>query len=192
MSFLLINNIEVQLRKVRPEDVHPLAEYLSLLGPVTRIRFGPHGFDPDDLSSVYGPPSLYTGYIALEKQTQRIIAYAVVKKGFLAHDTHRLQSYGLILSEETDATFAPSVADDWQGRGLGVALFNYIKSDLSQQSIRRIILWGGVQASNAHAVGYYQKLGFTTLGAFEYQGSNFDMMLTITPDLTKPDRTQIP
>jgi GNAT superfamily N-acetyltransferase len=182
MSFRLINNIEVQLRKVRPEDVHPLAEYLSLLGPVTRSRFGPHGFDTANLLSLYEPPSLYTGYVALERQTQRVIAYAVVKKGFLAHDAQRLQSYGLVLNEETDATYAPSVADDWQGRGLGTALFDYIKSDLSHQSIRRIILWGGVQASNVHAIGYYQKLGFTTLGAFEYQGSNFDMILPIAPD----------
>ncbi len=63
------------------------------------------------------------GYIAVEENTGKIIAYAILKKGYLEHDRQRLDSYGLQTDHQTDCTYAPSVADDWQGRGIGTALF---------------------------------------------------------------------
>lgn len=42
---------------------------------------------------------------------------------------------------------------------------------------KRIILWGGVQAGNEKAVSYYLKHGFRTVGQFEHNGNNYDMIL---------------
>jgi len=58
-------------------------------------------------------------------------------------------------------------------------MFEYIRSHLQKDGIRRIILWGGVQAGNEKAVRYYLKHGFRTSGQFEHNGNNFDMILDI-------------
>ena len=39
-----------------------------------------------------------------------------------------------------------------------------------------MILWGGVQASNAAALRFYEKMGFRVLRGFDYEGGNWDMV----------------
>jgi GNAT superfamily N-acetyltransferase len=170
----------VELRGLKYSDIPALADYLHALSQETRTRFGPHGFDSASVQAVFSDGSPHLGYIALDKTSGRMVAYAIIRKGFLPHDAPRLASYGLQLDEHADATYAPSVADHWQGLGLGTRLFQYILEDLRQRSTKRIILWGGVQQTNEKAVRYYQRLGFRTLGAFEYHGLNLDMVLDIT------------
>lgn len=150
--------------------------YLSALGNETRSFFGPHAFDKISLDLFYQDPK-NTAYIATEGN--QIIGYSIIRHGFLLHDAPRLSSYGLQLDPDTDACFAPSVADHWQGRGLGRELFSYIINELSNSKVTRLILWGGVQTVNQRAVRYYEQLGFRTLGYFEYQGWNADMVYEI-------------
>lgn len=164
------------ITKFDTTDLEQLVTYLSALGKETRAFFGPHGFDKTSLTRFYQDPK-NTAYIASEEN--RIVAYAILRQGFLQHDAPRLSSYGLDLDPDTDASFAPSVADDWQGRGLGRSLFTYITNDLSNGKVTRLILWGGVQTGNQRAVRYYQQLGFRTLGYFEYHGWNADMVYEI-------------
>ena len=102
-----------------------------------------------------------------------------LKKEYLEHDRQRLNSYGLQPDHQTDCTYAPSVADDWQGRWLGTTLFKYILSDAEKMNFRRIILWGGVQADNERAIRFYLHNGFTILGEFQYNGNNFDMIYNL-------------
>jgi ribosomal protein S18 acetylase RimI-like enzyme len=68
-------------------------------------------------------------------------------------------------------------------------MFSFILWDLIQAGIKRIILWGGVQSSNAHALAFYRRLGFSVLGSFEYYGENLDMVLNLSG--FKPDRFDI-
>ena len=172
------NNRTILLGKYQAGDLHRLHSYLNKLGESTRKRFGPHAFDPDAIREFYHSVG-QTGYIATDYETGAIIAYAIIKNGMLLHDIPRLEQYGLIPDSEGDCSFAPSVADDWQGCGVGDALFRYILADISSLGRKRIILWGGVQADNTKAVHYYHKNGFNTLGKFEYGGLNFDMVRSI-------------
>lgn len=160
-------------------DTERLLHYLNNLSDETKSRFAPHAFTAAAIEAVYNCGERFTGYTAIEENTGNIIAYAIVKKGFLQHDSERLMHYGMVLSNETDCTFAPSVADAWQGRGIGKQLFSFIAADLKTNGIKRIILWGGVQSSNYRAVHYYTKNGFTILGEFEYNGQNLDMACSI-------------
>lgn len=173
------NNKSIILRKLTFNDLDQLVEYLQHLGPETLKRFGPHGFDKQSVSELYQNPDQYTGYIAINAETSGIIAYSVIKSGYLEHDGYRLQSYGLTPDEKTDCTFAPSVADQWQSQGIGNSLFHFLLSELKARGFRRIILWGGVQSDNYKAVNYYLKNGFIKLGQFEYNGMNDDMILEI-------------
>jgi len=172
---------DIIIRRLTLDDLDGLTAYLGNLGESCRKRFGPHPFDHDTLFNIFSDLTRNIGFIAVEVSSQRIIAYAIIKLGFLDHDSDRLQSYGLQLSREKDSTFAPSVADDWQGRGIGKSMFGLILKELKTRGIKRIILWGGVQSDNEPAVNYYKRLGFQTLGQFEYFGWNYDMMFLIEP-----------
>lgn len=179
MIFITKNNREVELRKLSAEDLEDLAAYLQNLSQETKSRFGPHGFELEALKQVFLDSNDFLGFIAAEMSTGKIIAYSIVKKGILEHDRYRLESYGLQLDSVADCTFAPSVADDWQSKGVGKALYNFIINDLKSKGFRRIILWGGVQAGNEKAHEFYKKIGFATLGQFEHNGWNLDMVKEI-------------
>jgi GNAT superfamily N-acetyltransferase len=165
------------LRKFQLQDSRNLAEYLSHLCPETKKRFGPHSFDEQTIADLYESSSDLLGYLAIDPDTTWIEAYAIVKMGTLEHDRSRLESYGLILDNRADCTLAPSVSDAWQGKGLGREMLQFILSDLQQAGIKRIFLWGGVQADNVQAIRFYQKNGFNILGKFVHQGENLDLVL---------------
>ena len=171
------NNKDILLKKLQEQDLDQLHEYLQHLSDETKKRFGPHPFDKAAITSFYNSSRLHQGYIAVDPLSGQLTGYAIIKIGFLAHDSSRLQSYGLTLNQTTDCTFAPSIADAWQGCGLGNAMLQFIIADLQQHTnVNRIILWGGVQADNCRAIKYYENNGFKIAGRFSYKGDNLDMM----------------
>jgi diamine N-acetyltransferase len=177
---VLRNGQEIEIGQYETSDIGALVNYLLALSAETRSRFGPHPFDKDTVSALYKYPSPLMGFIARIKGQQKIIAYAVLKVGLLDHDLQRLQQYGFQPDPMHDFTFAPSVADAWQGAGAGTSVLSYIVDVLKHVEKPRLILWGGVQVSNHRAIWYYQKNGFTTLGRFENNGWNYDMALEIS------------
>lgn len=170
------DNKQVTIRKFQLSDCDNLCNYYIGLSDETKKRFGPHYFDKQSIVNVYSNPG-NLGFVAINNQTDEIVAYAIVRIGFLEHDRNRLESYGLLLDPETDATFAPSVADEWQSCGIGNRLFRFIMDDLKSKGIQRIILWGGVQCGNDKAIRYYKRNNFRILGEFLYNGPNYDMIL---------------
>jgi GNAT superfamily N-acetyltransferase len=173
------NNRQARLRLLTRADLGLLENYLSGLGPDTRRRFGPHAFDPWSLEQLYQPGTDVSGFIGTDPFDGSIVAYAVVKKGLLGHDADRLRTYGIFPDSQADCTFAPSVADAWQGSGLGGALFSFVLEHLTRQGVKRVVLWGGVQQDNVPARRFYQRWGFRKLGEFEYYGMNDDMVLEL-------------
>jgi GNAT superfamily N-acetyltransferase len=177
MNIQTKNGRKICLRKLGIDDFDLLLDYLHRLSAGTLRRFGPHKFDKQSIIDLFENSGNHRGYIAQDTVTDDIIAYSIVKIGYLEHDSFRLQSYGLILNNETDCTYAPSVADNWQNQGIGYSLFSFMLSELKAEGIQRIILWGGVQCDNYKAVEFYIRNGFSTLGQFEYNGPNYDMIL---------------
>jgi len=173
------NKRRVSLRRLCAGDTDNLCNYLQGLGSVTKSRFGPHGFDKQSILDFYKHQNEHLGYIGIDVLSGRIIAYSVLKIGYIQNDSFRLQSYSLVPDHHNDCTFAPSLADLWQSYGVGNALFRYLLSDLQSKGIKRIILWGGVQSDNVKAISFYLKNGFKLLGRFEYNGWNDDMILDI-------------
>lgn len=170
-------NRPIEIRQLHAGDLDHLVVYLNKLKPETVKRFGPHGFDKQSVTDLYLGTNDYKGYIAIDTETSEVVAYSVIRIGYLEHDGYRLQSYGITPDPVTDCTFAPSVADDWQSQGLGNIMFSYIVETLKVLGMKRIILWGGVQAGNHRAVSYYTRNGFRNLGEFEHNGLNYDMIL---------------
>ncbi len=55
-------------------------------------------------------------------------------------------------------------------------MFEHIERDLKACGARKIVLWGGEQYTNEKAFRFYLKHGFQTLGEFEHNGRNLDMV----------------
>ena len=171
-----LKNVNIEFRAFKLSDTQNLVNYLNSLSNESKKRFGPHPFTPEAIQQLYFDTN-YHLFVAIECHTTFIVAYFIIKNGWFDFETGRYQSYGLN-SEPFDCTIAPSVAEFWQGKGLGSIFFRYTRKYLFlQDSINRFFLWGGVQSSNKRALKFYKKNGFKVLGHFEHNGDNTDMML---------------
>jgi diamine N-acetyltransferase len=179
MQVQLTNNQQISIRAFELKDASLLSSYLQQLSPATKQRFAPHGFDEKSIVELYRFPSSFLGFIAIDASANEIIAYSVISIGLLPHEAQRMKQYN-ITPGNNDGLFAPSVADAWQGCGIGSSMLRYVIQSLKQYGIRRLFLWGGVQTTNEQAIRYYQKQGFALLGSFEYNGRNEDRMLIIS------------
>lgn len=173
------DNRQVYLRRLNSNDLDGLCHYLQNLSPNTKKRFGPHPFHKQSIIDFYEYSDLNRGYVAQTIETNEIVAYSIIKFGYLESDYNRYLSYGIKLDSRIDCEFAPSVADSWQSCGIGHQLFHYILADLIKTEVRRIVLWGGVQADNERAINYYRKNNFRMFGQFTHNGENFDMLLDV-------------
>lgn len=162
------------LRPYGPGDRSLLLAYWDSLGADSRRRFGPHAFDPDGIDAFYADPR-HRGFLVLDPTERMVMAYAVIRLGFLPQETERLRGYGMRLHETTDASYAPSVADAWQGQGIAQQVLDRLLPYLRAMAIQRILLWGGVQSDNMPALAFYRKNGFVEVGSFAHQGWNHDM-----------------
>jgi ribosomal protein S18 acetylase RimI-like enzyme len=174
-----LNKAVVQFRRFDPSLTEKLISYFNQLSPESKSRFGPHPFTGESIAKLAVNQEKYKMYVAVIPGNNSIVAYAIVLVGWLQFDSPRLLSYGLT-PQKGDFTFAPSVSDCWQSKGVGSDFFGFILDDLiACYQVKRLILWGGVQKTNHKAIGFYKKHGFTTLGEFEHQGINSDMMLKL-------------
>lgn len=171
---------DIQVRRMEQKDLAALVAYYDSLQESTRKTFCPHAFTTASLEQIYRPLAPFLGFIAFSKEQQQIIGYAVLRIGLLEHDLPRLQQYLVRPGPVLDFTYAPSVADAWQGSGLGTVMLGHITSSIYTGTPIRLVLWGGVQASNTTAIRFYRKNGFTFLSEFSHNGQNFDMALIIT------------
>lgn len=80
-------------------------------------------------------------------------------------DIERYGGAGIRLAA-TDCRFGPTLADDFQGKGVGTQVFPLIADTARRLGRKRIILWGGVLADNPRAIRYYEKNGFRPVGSF--------------------------
>jgi GNAT superfamily N-acetyltransferase len=175
-SLKLKDNREVYLRKLITTDAEMLFQYLCLLSAESRSRFGPHSFDKDTVNNIcLHPQTDITRYIAISGE--RIVAYMLIQHGLIDADRKRYADKNIFFDETTTCTYAPSIADDYQNSGLGSVMFDSIINDLKAAGDKTVVLWGGVQATNARAVGFYTKYGFQHMGSFWHdEKDNYDMI----------------
>ncbi|WP_345347785.1 GNAT family N-acetyltransferase [Actinoallomurus liliacearum] len=98
-----------------------------------------------------------------------------------AGDIARYRAAGVHITETTDCRFGPTLADAYQGRGVGTLAFPSLAEVVRRLGRTRIILWGGVLADNVRAIRFYEKNGFRHVGSFTDQNSSrsLDMMLDL-------------
>jgi GNAT superfamily N-acetyltransferase len=154
-------------------DTAALGRYFEGLSEATRRVYGPHPFTAEQ-AHIFCREIDYSHTLRLvaETATNEFAAYFILRLGVLDQDAQRYAEYGHPLSPDTDCSLAPSVADVYQERGLGSALFPVLTAAARRLGRQRIVLWGGVRADNPRAEHFYRKLGFVEYGQFEAGGRN--------------------
>jgi GNAT superfamily N-acetyltransferase len=180
---MLPSGERIVMRPLRPDDAARLGEYFAGLSAQTRARYGPHPFDQATADTICATldPAEFLRMVALipRGDEKRIIAYLLLKLGVREGDCRRYAQRGMPLDPATDCTLAPSVADDYQNRGMGSVIMAHLLQVARQLGRRRVLLWSGVQATNDRAVHFYTKFGFRKVGEFYTDKNNFDMILDL-------------
>jgi diamine N-acetyltransferase len=170
---------EVLMRKLEQADGKQLHKYCHNLSPSSKQKFSPHPFDWATIQSICNNLDGKTiSYIAELLESNEIIAYFIIRLEVSLNDKNRLKPNPI--GDEKLCSFAPSVADEYQGRGLGRAMFALIIQKLMDTDRSKVILLGGVQKGNQKAIAYYKKLGFTMEDEFDRNGvKNYSMSLIL-------------
>lgn len=176
---------KVVFRPLAHSDVTMLAVFLENLSPVTRERSTFDSYDRACAEELCGAINKYDKLrfvcTAGRDGGERIIGLLELSFGIPPSDLQRYRDVGINLSEDTDVRFGPTLADDWQGKGVGTLAFNRIAEIVKGFEKSRILLWGGVLVSNTPAIEYYKKLGFTVAGTFQNEGvDHLDMIYLIS------------
>ena len=180
MKSIQIDEQTILMSPFKIEDLEKLQNYFDTLSEKSKKRYGPHPFNHEAIIETYNNSSNYKMFVAQKENDKAIVAYTVVKFGWVDFDKNRLLSYGLTVNQY-DTTIAPSVADQWQGKGLGSKFFEYVVNCLKNDfKATRVILWGGVQSDNEKAVRLYKRFNFRQIGRFEHNGPNMDMILDLS------------
>jgi ribosomal protein S18 acetylase RimI-like enzyme len=173
----------VVLRLLEAGDPDLLTAYLEGLSEETRRRWGPHPFDRETAVAICASldPADVLRMVAVtgEGAAARIIGYVLLKLGGLDSDRERFAKLGLPLDPDTVASLAPSVADGYQDQGVGSLLMGHVLETARRLGLRKIVLWGGVQATNERAKHFYRKWGFRKVGEFFTDKDNDDMILEL-------------
>lgn len=185
----LANGKRFVLRPLQGGDVELLARFLEGLSPTTRAF---STFDSYDRTAAQALCDAINRYDKLRFVVEDVGAENAVGEsgaivglmefsfGIPEGDVQRYQRYGMVLDGRVDCRFGPTLADGYQDRGLGSALFPHLVDVARRFGKQRIVLWGGVFAANMRAIRFYEKQGFVRAGAFA--GANgqevIDMLLT--------------
>ncbi|MEV0009713.1 GNAT family N-acetyltransferase [Streptomyces sp. NPDC047973] len=184
---------DVVIRPLVHADSGELAAFLSALSAGTRHFSTFDGYDlvaAGDLCDAIGRYDKLR-LVLEEGPSGRIVGLLEFSLALTASDVARYQDAGIRITETTDCRFGATLADDYQGRGIGTLAFPLVREVARLLGRSRIILWGGVRADNSRAIHYYEKNGFHTVGPFaEADGSlSLDMMLDLSPE---PDTRSLP
>jgi len=176
----------VHFRPLIETDGVLFAAYLGELSPETQVKYRPHDFTAEVAqqlcAQVADDPSLRLIGVSGEGENERVIAYFIVHRAVSNDDQKRYAGYGVALDPATDCQFAPSVADAYQGTGVGSRLMPLCQEIVRGQGFRRMLLWGGVYISNQQAVRFYEKNGFQVVGRFNPGGGKedrYDMLASL-------------
>lgn len=178
MLVQLKDHKQLNIRLLEATDSEKLFQYFDGLSPETKSRFGPHPFDRATVDDIcHHLPGHTLRYIAINESAGKIVAYMLVKPGLIEWDAQRYAIRHQFFDDATTVTYAPSVADEWQSSGLGSAMYDFIEQELKRKGVKKIILWGGVQAGNQKALHFYSKYGYRYIAPFRHDGKdNYDML----------------
>lgn len=182
----LPNGEPVKLRVATRDDARILGRYFLSLSDDTKRRYGPHPFDQATADTLCAETDYdHTLRILMTKGTgadEQVIAYFILVLGVWDADRERYSKLNRPLDVTTDCTLAPSLADAYQSQGIGNIVMQHVIEIARRLGKTRMVLWGGVQATNERAKKFYTKHGFKHVGDFESPPgrNNHDMIMQLS------------
>ncbi|MFI9780260.1 GNAT family N-acetyltransferase [Streptomyces sp. NPDC051956] len=171
------------LRPLVHADVKRLADFLAGLSPESRRL---STFDGYDLAAARELCDAIARYDKLrlvleDESSERIVGLFELSLALTASDITRYRVAGIPLTERTDCRFGPTLADAYQGSGVGSLVIPFVMEAVRRLGRTRVILWGGVLADNARALRFYEKNGFQLVGPFTGPDGtpSLDMILSL-------------
>jgi acetyltransferase len=149
MTMMTKGGVEIFVRPIKPEDAPLLADFFDTLSRETvYYRF----FSP--LKSL--PPRMLALFTQIDYDRDiALVAMATAEK------KERILGVSRLMGEPGGrrAEFAVTVADPWQGKGIGAALMERLIQIARERGIES--LWGLVLSENTHMLALGKKLGFS-------------------------------
>jgi len=168
------------LRPLEPGDANRLAQFLEGLSPRTRRLSTFEGYDLSAAESMCDAINKYDKLRFVLEFKHQVVGLIEFSFGLPKSDIARYKEAEINLDEKTDLRVGPTLADDYQGKGLGSSVFPLITNLARQFGKNRLILWGGVLKENERAIKYYKMHGFQEVGGFSSKGDEkLDMMLDL-------------
>lgn len=171
------------IRPLESTDVDALAQFFHALSPQTRYFAT---FEDDDGTTAQEWCDAIARYDKLRFVIQpqgspRIVGVLEFSFAITEADSLRYTAYGITLDAQTDCRFGPTLADDYQNRGVGTLVLPFSTEVARRFGKRRMILWGGVYTDNERAIRYYEKNGFRRVGTFAdpHGLESLDMLLDL-------------
>jgi len=169
------------IRPLSPNDAPALYQYLNNLSDLSKKRFGPHPFDQATIEAICYQ-LVHDNCIRLTCfKGDECIAYALLQPGILPADEERYRGYGFEVSKYRFATYAPSVSENYHGVGIAQRMFDHLENEAGKWGVDYMVLWGGVQHGNPRARRFYERNGFVSIGSFDLNGGDDDMLKAILP-----------
>jgi acetyltransferase len=151
---MLTDGSRIAIRPMRPDDAdaeRALVDGLTQDSRYHRFHFGLRALSPDLLKR-----------LTAEVDQQRHVAVVAEAVGGQAAPGLIADARYVRRSDSDEAEFALTVADAWQGRGLGRALFDHLRRDARQRGVTR--LYGDVLWGHTAMIGLARSLGASLQG----------------------------
>ena len=170
------------IRPLTSKDVTALGSFLEGLSSRTRHFSTFEGHDvkaAQDLCDAIGKYDKLR--FVLEAAPDKIVGLLEMSLDIPKGDAERYARAKISLSSETDCRFGPTLADQYQNKGLGTSSMAFIVDVARELGKERIVLWGGVREDNESAIRFYEKVGFTHVCECKREDgvTSLDMMLEI-------------
>jgi GNAT superfamily N-acetyltransferase len=175
------------VRPLTPRDGGILGKYFLGLSERTKALYAPHPFDLATADALCAGTDYADTirFIAVLPGGPRGkgIGYIILKLGLTPGERERYPRAGVEVDPSLDCLVAPSVADAYQGLGLGTPCLRHVMGAARQLGRRYCLLMGGVYADNERAVQFYRKAGFRLAASFTLPQAGarpaFDMYLAL-------------
>jgi len=175
---------EFLFRALKTEDSALLASYFQSLSENTRKVFGPHPFTKEQAEALCAQidcgPALRLIAVTERGARPKIVAYFILGLRLSEGDEKRYRDRGTVWDNpDSVCSIAPSVADEYQNRGLGGILMGRTLALARHVGRSHVLLQGGVRADNARGIHFYRKCGFRKVASFSGTVDSFDMILDL-------------
>jgi len=150
---------KIIFRLLKKNDKNILIDFFANLSNNLKKWYNPHPFNKktaiEICNDVDGKHKKVIGIY-----NKKIISYCQLLFGLRKWEDIRFKKRGIFFNDKDVCTIAPCVIEDFQHKGLGLKMMEYVISICNKYNKKYIILQGGVVVKNKKAIGYYKKNNF--------------------------------